>query len=157
MALVAIIPCLNEEVSIAKTIEKIKAVKKHSTVIVIDNGSSDKTVEEAIKAGAKVLHEPKKGKGYAIRRGLNSLPKDTDAVFNATVFLDCVNQDLIEIGRGVPGMEKVVAFAEASRAALRTSSAMPVANASSFAIFPLKVVYDSRVAPTMPPIPPPEA
>lgn len=42
--------------------------------------------------------------------------KDTDAVFNATVFLDCVNQDLIEIGRNEPGMEKVVAFAEASRA-----------------------------------------
>ena len=42
--------------------------------------------------------------------------KDTDAVFNATVFLDCVNQDLIEIGRNQPGMEKVVCFAEASRA-----------------------------------------
>ena len=42
--------------------------------------------------------------------------KDTDAVFNATVFLDCVNQDLIEIGKTQPGMEKVVAFAEASRA-----------------------------------------
>lgn len=42
--------------------------------------------------------------------------KDTDAVFNATVFLDCVNQDLIEIGRTTPGMEKVVKFAEASRA-----------------------------------------
>ena len=42
--------------------------------------------------------------------------KDTDAVFNATVFLDCVNQDLIEIGKTQPGMEKVVAFATASRA-----------------------------------------
>lgn len=42
--------------------------------------------------------------------------KDTDAVFNATVFLDCVNQDLIEIGKNTKGMEKVVAFAEASRA-----------------------------------------
>ena len=42
--------------------------------------------------------------------------KNTDAVFNATVFLDCVNQDLIEIGRTQRGMEKVVAFAEASRA-----------------------------------------
>ena len=42
--------------------------------------------------------------------------KDTDAVFDATVFLDCVNQDLIEIGRNVPGMEKVVRFAEKSRA-----------------------------------------
>lgn len=42
--------------------------------------------------------------------------KDTDAVFNATVFLDCVNQDLIEIGKSIPGMEKVVRFAEESRA-----------------------------------------
>ena len=42
--------------------------------------------------------------------------KDTDAVFVATCFLDCVNQDLIEIGRTVPGMEKVVRFAEKSRA-----------------------------------------
>jgi ribonucleoside-diphosphate reductase alpha chain len=42
--------------------------------------------------------------------------KDTEAVFEATVFLDCVNQDLIEIGRKTPGMEKVVKFAEASRA-----------------------------------------
>jgi ribonucleoside-diphosphate reductase alpha chain len=42
--------------------------------------------------------------------------KDTDAVFEATVFLDCVNQDLIEIGKKTPGMEKVVKFAEASRA-----------------------------------------
>ena len=42
--------------------------------------------------------------------------KNTDAVFNATVFLDCVNQDLIEIGKKTRGMEKVVRFAEKSRA-----------------------------------------
>jgi ribonucleoside-diphosphate reductase alpha chain len=42
--------------------------------------------------------------------------KHTDAVFNATVFLDCVNQDLIEIGKRTKGMEKVVRFAEDSRA-----------------------------------------
>lgn len=42
--------------------------------------------------------------------------KDTEAVFEATVFLDCVNQDLIEIGKKTKGMEKVVKFAEASRA-----------------------------------------
>ena len=81
MALAVIIPCLNEEVSIAKTIAKIKLARNESNIIVIDNGSTDKTVEEAIKAGARVLREPKKGKGYAIRRGLNSLPKNTDAVF----------------------------------------------------------------------------
>jgi len=42
--------------------------------------------------------------------------KNTNAVFNATVFLDCVNQDLIVIGKKTPGMEKIVRFAEASRA-----------------------------------------
>jgi ribonucleoside-diphosphate reductase alpha chain len=42
--------------------------------------------------------------------------KDTDAVFDATVFLDCVNQDLIEIGKTTPGMERVVRFAKKSRA-----------------------------------------
>ena len=42
--------------------------------------------------------------------------KDTDAVFNATVFLDCVNQDMIEIGKKTKGMEKIVRFAEKSRA-----------------------------------------
>lgn len=42
--------------------------------------------------------------------------KGTTAVFDATVFLDCVNQDLIEIGKNIPGLEKVVRFAEKSRA-----------------------------------------
>jgi len=42
--------------------------------------------------------------------------KNTSAVFDATVFLDCVNQDLIRIGKTIQGMEKVVAFAEKSRA-----------------------------------------
>ena len=42
--------------------------------------------------------------------------KDTTAVYDATVFLDCVNQDLIEIGKRTRGMEKVVRFAEKSRA-----------------------------------------
>jgi ribonucleoside-diphosphate reductase alpha chain len=42
--------------------------------------------------------------------------KDTDAVFVATVFLDCVNQDLIQIGKTEKGMEKVVKFATESRA-----------------------------------------
>ena len=42
--------------------------------------------------------------------------KDTTAVFDATVFLDCVNQDLINIGSKITGMEKVVRFATKSRA-----------------------------------------
>ena len=42
--------------------------------------------------------------------------KDTDAVFESTVFLDCVCQDLIDRGSNIKGLERVVASAKASRA-----------------------------------------
>ena len=34
--------------------------------------------------------------------------KDTDAVFWATVFLDCVAEEFIQKGSGIPGLEKAI-------------------------------------------------
>lgn len=42
--------------------------------------------------------------------------KDTDAVFNSTIFLDCINQDLIARGSKLQGLERVVASAVKGRA-----------------------------------------
>lgn len=42
--------------------------------------------------------------------------KTTDAVFVATVFLDCLCSEFIEASQGIPGMEKVRAFTEKGRA-----------------------------------------
>lgn len=42
--------------------------------------------------------------------------KDTDAVFVATVFLDCVASEMIEQAKDIPGMEKAVRFTQKSRA-----------------------------------------
>lgn len=42
--------------------------------------------------------------------------KDTDAVFTATVFLDCVASEFIAMAKGVPGLEKAVRFTEKARA-----------------------------------------
>jgi ribonucleoside-diphosphate reductase alpha chain len=42
--------------------------------------------------------------------------KDTDAVFIATVFLDCVAEEFIQKARKIKGMEKAVAFTERGRA-----------------------------------------
>jgi ribonucleoside-diphosphate reductase alpha chain len=42
--------------------------------------------------------------------------KNTDAVFVATVFLDCVVQEFIERAKNIPGLEKAVAFTKKSRA-----------------------------------------
>lgn len=42
--------------------------------------------------------------------------KGTDAVFVATVFLDCVAQEFIERAKNIPGLEKAVRFTKKSRA-----------------------------------------
>lgn len=42
--------------------------------------------------------------------------KDTNAVFEATVFLDCVASEFLEKARNLPGTEKVVRFTEKARA-----------------------------------------
>lgn len=42
--------------------------------------------------------------------------KDTDAVFNATVFLDCVAEEFIQSGKNIKGIEPAIRFTEKSRA-----------------------------------------
>jgi glycosyltransferase involved in cell wall biosynthesis len=69
-----ILPCLNEENGIGKCLEKIhKAIEKYqlnAEIIVVDNGSTDKSAEIARKAGAKVIYEPKRGYGNAYQKGI---------------------------------------------------------------------------------------
>lgn len=42
--------------------------------------------------------------------------KNTDAIFVATVFLDCVASEFIERARGIPGLENAIRFTEKGRA-----------------------------------------
>jgi glycosyltransferase involved in cell wall biosynthesis len=69
---VAIIPAYNEEKRIINVIKKTK--KYVDKVIVVDDGSKDKTAEIAKKAGAEVIkYEKNRGKGYATKLGLNEI------------------------------------------------------------------------------------
>ena len=63
-----LIPCYNEEKTIGKVVREIKEALPGSVVYVYDNNSSDKTVEEAIAAGAVLRYEYQQGKGNVIRR-----------------------------------------------------------------------------------------
>jgi glycosyltransferase involved in cell wall biosynthesis len=83
--LVVLIPCYNEAEGIGQVIRKIpleSLTHNHfkTKIIVIDNNSTDDTVLVAKAAGATVIHEPKKGKGNAMRTGFKAIPKDTDFV-----------------------------------------------------------------------------
>lgn len=80
-----IIPCYNEEQGIADVIQGFPraTLRKHGfnlDVLVVDNNSTDQTAAVAEAAGAKVLHEPKQGKGNAIRTAFYNVSDDTDYV-----------------------------------------------------------------------------
>ncbi len=79
-----IIPAFNEEQSIGKVVHDIpKSVVEH--VIVVNNGSTDNTVEVASNAGALVFDESRRGYGWACLKGIEESQKlDTEIV----VFLD---------------------------------------------------------------------
>lgn len=63
-----LIPCYNEEMTIYKVVSDFKRVLPEAVVYVYDNNSKDRTVEEALRAGAVVRREYKQGKGNVIRR-----------------------------------------------------------------------------------------
>ena len=63
-----LIPCYNEEKTIAKVVGDAKAALPEAVIYVYDNNSTDKTVELAGQAGAVIRHEYMQGKGNVIRR-----------------------------------------------------------------------------------------
>jgi glycosyltransferase involved in cell wall biosynthesis len=80
-----LIPCHNEEKGLGKVIDGIplqllKRLHIKTEILVINNNSTDKTVEVAVKKGARVIHEIKKGKGHAVMTGFNSVSSDTTYV-----------------------------------------------------------------------------
>lgn len=63
-----LIPCYNEEKTIAKVVADAKAALPEAVIYVYDNNSTDRTVELAKEAGAVIRHEYMQGKGNVIRR-----------------------------------------------------------------------------------------
>ena len=69
-----VMPCLNEEDSIAICVQKAKEWLERSgyrgEVLVVDNGSTDRSRELALAAGARVIEEPRRGYGRAYLTGI---------------------------------------------------------------------------------------
>lgn len=76
-----ILPCYNEEKSLEKVIKDIRenVGSYEYEIFVIDNNSTDKSVEIATKNDCKVIEERKQGKGNAIRRAFQDI--DSQAYF----------------------------------------------------------------------------
>lgn len=71
-----LLPCYNEETTVAATVAGFKAALPEAEVFVYDNNSSDRTSELAAAAGAIVRREPYQGKGNVVRRMFADIDAD---------------------------------------------------------------------------------
>jgi glycosyltransferase involved in cell wall biosynthesis len=74
--IVVLIPCLNEERAIYKVVQDFKRELPQAEVIVFDNASIDHTVEEAQRAGATVITEQRRGKGFVVQSMFQKVDAD---------------------------------------------------------------------------------
>jgi glycosyltransferase involved in cell wall biosynthesis len=102
MNIFAVIPAYNEERTVANVIKK---TKKYCSVIVVDDGSSDRTTEVSKRNGAILIrHEKNKGYGMSLTDGINEALKrkakiiitlDSDGQHNPDdipKFIDAINE-----------------------------------------------------------------
>jgi 1,2-diacylglycerol 3-beta-glucosyltransferase len=95
--LAVLIPCLNEEAVIGATVAEIRRLAPEALVLVVDDGSDDRTRELARAAGASVvsraLPDAQLGKGPALNHGYVALPALLQAqpeAFDAEQTVVCV-------------------------------------------------------------------
>lgn len=81
-----VIPALNEEATIGEQVAEVLAVAacpdlpaRIASVIVVDNGSEDRTAWRAKSAGATVVSEPRRGYGRACAAGV-AAARDVDLI-----------------------------------------------------------------------------
>jgi glycosyltransferase involved in cell wall biosynthesis len=93
-----LIPALDEEVALPRVLADL-AREAVDLVLVVDNGSRDRTAEVAAAAGAHVLHEPRRGYGRACASGLELLLAGAESAIeplapeDVIVFLDGDHSD----------------------------------------------------------------
>src|ERR1700730_7225950 len=71
-----LVPCFNEQASIAKVVKDFRAALPEAVIYVYDNNSTDRTAELARAAGALVRRELHQGKGNVVRRMFADIEAD---------------------------------------------------------------------------------
>ncbi|MFZ5831760.1 MAG: glycosyltransferase family 2 protein [Planctomycetota bacterium] len=100
LELSVVMPCLNEErtlpICIRKARDTMEQLGIRAEVLIVDNGSTDRSVEVARECGARVIHQPLRGYGNALRLGFE------EARGRYIIMADCDDSyDLTDLGRFV--------------------------------------------------------
>lgn len=70
------LPCLNEELTLAKVIREFRAELPSLDIYVFDNGSTDRSADIALEEGAQLVPVPRRGKGHVVRKMFESIDAD---------------------------------------------------------------------------------
>ncbi len=76
LSVAVLIPCYNEEATIAAVVAGFRAALPAARVLVFDNNSTDLTALRARAAGADVIRVPRQGKGNVVRRMFADIDAD---------------------------------------------------------------------------------
>jgi glycosyltransferase involved in cell wall biosynthesis len=83
-----LLPCFNEEATIAETVRGFRKAVRGARVYVYDNNSTDRTAEAARKAGAIVRSETQQGKGNVVRRMFADVDADVYVIADGDLTYD---------------------------------------------------------------------
>lgn len=71
-----LLPCYNEELTIAKVVADFRKALPEAEIYVYDNNSTDRSRELAEQAGAVVRSVPQQGKGFVVRKMFQEIEAD---------------------------------------------------------------------------------
>lgn len=133
--IVVVIPCFNEEASVGKVVADFRRALPGARVLVVDNFSTDRTFACAKEAGAEVLQESRRGKGFALLRGF-------EAARSADLFVMVDGDDTYmaaEVKRLIEATRDGAEMVIATRLQSAEKGAMPVGHGFGNAVFVLLV------------------
>lgn len=96
--LAVLLPCYNEELSIARVVADFRRELPEAVIYVYDNCSTDGTFMAATQAGAVVRQEPRQGKGNVVRRMFADIEADIyviadgDGTYDASIAAEMVRR-----------------------------------------------------------------
>ncbi len=83
-----LVPVFNEEATIGDVLDRIAALDLDAQIIVVDDGSSDRSAELARRDGVTVIRQEHRGKGAAIRAAIPLIDGDIAVIQDADMEYD---------------------------------------------------------------------